>query len=89
MFVCSRLCKRVRPCDSASAMENTPGYVPFDQGHVHPVVARIAADRDILVCHGVAMETTRPEQAVNPRMQPCYRLAGAGRGLPVKEQRKT
>jgi hypothetical protein len=55
--------------------EDATAYVRFDQARVRRVLAWIAADLDLLACHGAASETNRPESVAHPRAQHRRRLA--------------
>jgi Homeodomain-like domain len=72
--------------------ETATEYVRFDQARVRRVLARIAADLDLLARHGVEMEAARPEPAADPRARHRQRLAEPEeepqRGRTAKEQRE-
>jgi hypothetical protein len=77
----------LRP-DTEAATE----YVRFDHARVRKILARIAADLDLLACHGAEGEAARPEQGADPRAQHRHRLAEPEeepqRGRSAKEQRE-
>ena len=72
--------------------ETATEYVRFDQARVRRVLARIAADLDLLARHGAEMEAARPEPAADPRARHRQRLAepeeAPQRGRTAKEQRE-
>jgi hypothetical protein len=74
------------------ATEDAPEYVQFDQARVRRVLARIAADLDTLTRHDPEIETARPAQVDDLRMQHRHRLAEPEeqprRGRTAKEQRE-
>ena len=55
--------------------EHTTELVRFDQARVRRVLARIAADLDVLVRHGPTTDTERPEEPTDPRTRHRRRLA--------------
>jgi hypothetical protein len=70
--------------------EDIPEFVRFDQVRVRQVLARIAADLDMLARHGPATDTERPEEPTDPRTRHRRRLAESDekpRGRTAKEQR--
>jgi hypothetical protein len=71
--------------------EDATEFVRFDQARVRRVLARIAADLDMLARHGPATETERPEEPTDPRTRHRRRLAESDekpRGRTAKEQRE-
>jgi IclR-like helix-turn-helix domain-containing protein len=71
--------------------EDTTEFVRFDQARVRRVLARIAADLDMLARHGPVTDTERPEEPTDPRTRHRRRLAESDekpRGRTAKEQRK-
>jgi IclR helix-turn-helix domain len=70
--------------------EDATEFVRFDQARVRRVLARIAADLDMLARHGPAIDTERPEGPTDPRTRHRRRLAESDekpRGRTAKEQR--
>jgi hypothetical protein len=70
--------------------EDVTEFVRFDQARVRRVLARIAADLDMLARRGPATDTERPEEPTDPRRQHRRRLAESDekpRGRTAKEQR--
>ena len=70
--------------------EDVTEFVQFDQARVRRVLARIAADLDMLARHGPATDTERPEEPTDPRTRHRRRLAESDekpRGRTAKEQR--
>jgi hypothetical protein len=55
--------------------EDATEYVRFDHARVRRVLARIAADLDLLARPGAEMEATRPEPGADPRVRHRRRLA--------------
>jgi hypothetical protein len=72
--------------------EDATEYVRFDHARVRRVLARIAADLDLLARHGVEMKAARPKPAADPRARHRQRLAEPEeepqRGRTAKEQRE-
>jgi transcriptional regulator with XRE-family HTH domain len=72
--------------------EDATAYVRFDQARVRRVLARIAADLDLLARHGPETEPDRPTLAADPRRRHRRRLAEPEaepqRGRTAKEQRE-
>jgi hypothetical protein len=70
--------------------EDVTEFVRFDQARVHQVLARIAADLDMVARYGPATDTERPEEPTDPRTRHRRRLAESDekpRGRTAKEQR--
>jgi hypothetical protein len=70
--------------------EDTTEFVRFDHARVRRVLARIAADLDMLARHGPATDTERPEEPTDPRTRHRRRLAESDekpRGHTAKGQR--
>jgi hypothetical protein len=70
--------------------EDVTELVRFDQARVRRVLARIAADLDMLARHGPATDMERPEEPTDPRTRHRRRLAESDekpRGRTAKEQR--
>lgn len=74
------------------ATEDATEYVRFDHARVRRVLARIAADLDLLARPGAAMEAAHPEPGADPRARHRRRLAEPEeepqRGRTAKEQRE-
>jgi IclR helix-turn-helix domain len=72
--------------------EDATEYVRFDQARVRRILARMAADLDLLARYGAEMEAAHPEQAADPRTWHRQRLAEPEahpqRGRTAKEQRE-
>ena len=71
--------------------EDATEFVQFDQARVRRVLARIAADLDMLARHEPATDTERPEEPTDPRTRHRRRLAESDekpRGRTAKEQRE-
>jgi hypothetical protein len=72
--------------------EDATEYVRFDQARVRRVLARIAADLDLLARHGAEAETTPSEQTADACVRHHHRLAELEaepqRGRTAKEQRE-
>src|SRR5262245_11941408 len=72
--------------------EDATEYVRCDQARVRRVLARIAADLDLLARHGAEGEAAHPAQAADPRTRHRQRLAEPEevpqRGRMAKEQRE-
>jgi len=72
--------------------EDTTEYVQFDHARVRRVLARIAADLDLLARHGAEPEAAHPEQTPDLRTWHRQRLAEPEeqprRGRTAKEQRE-
>ena len=72
--------------------EDVTEYVRFDQARVRRILARMAADLDLLARYGAEMEAAHPEQAADPRTRHRQRLAEPEehpqRGRTAKEQRE-
>ena len=72
--------------------ENVTAYVQFDHARVRRVLARIAADLDMLAHQGPATETEHAEPAAEARGRHRQRLAEPEeqhqRGRTAKEQRE-
>jgi hypothetical protein len=70
--------------------EDDHEFVPFDQARVLRVLARIAADLDVLARDTLGGETARPAENGDPRTRHRRRLAvpeGSPRGRTAKAQR--
>ncbi len=74
------------------ATEDATEYVQFDQARVRRVLARIAADLDMLTRQGPEAEPASSEELTDARTQHRYRLAEPEeepqRGRTAKEQRE-
>jgi hypothetical protein len=72
------------------ATEDATDFVRFDHARVLRVLARIAADLDVLARHGPATDMERPEEPTDPRTRHRRRLAESDekpRGRTAKEPR--
>src|SRR3989442_12168467 len=97
IFLSDRLLERLERGEQVivnlrPATEDATEYVQFDQARVRRVLARIAADLDMLTRQGPETEPDSAEPFANPRTRHRQRLAEAEeqpqRGRTAKEQRE-